>query len=93
MPIAVQLQSFTKAGAGSLEMHARVQSIFAPLMQESTKEKRWILVRLRGIKKSPVAVPAFRMRDKFQRMRVINSEDVKSQEMSTSLFQMELHCL
>lgn len=76
-----------------LAMHARVESIFAPLMQESEEEKSWILASLRGIKKSPAAVPAFRMRDKFHRMREINSEDGKSREMGTSLFQMELHCL
>lgn len=74
-------------------MNARVQSIFAPLIQESMKEKLWTVISLRGIKKSPVADPAFRMRDKFHRIRVINSEDGKSWAVGTSLFQMECHCL
>lgn len=71
--------------------HARVQSTFAPLMQESTEEKSWILIHLRERKKSPVAIPAFRM-SYIKPHTPPHEEDGKSGEMGTSLFQIELHC-
>lgn len=50
-------------------------------ISDARKYKRETLDRCQSErnKKSPVAVPAFRMRDKFHRKRVINSEDRKSQ--------------